>query len=246
MTKALIDYGTRYGATASTSEEIAEVFRQEGMDVRVFNAKKDKVKDITEYELVIVGSGIQINRWTKEPEKFPKKFQKDLVKKKVALFVCCGSTQPLEGDEDKDTSISRAKTKYLEEKATKYNIQPVALGLFGGVYDFNKMSWMTRKIIGSVKPKLEEAGYKETKPGLYDTRDLNAIRSGQRKSPKKQTPKPVQTFKIDYGLKKLGAGGGSRARDFWAPNFLGDCSPDHESGAITRLGYPGLCFSLLF
>jgi hypothetical protein len=41
--------------------------------------------------------------------------------------------------------------------------------------------------------------------------------------------------------KELGAGGGSRARDFWAPN-LGDCSPDHESGAITRLGYPGLLF----
>lgn len=40
----------------------------------------------------------------------------------------------------------------------------------------------------------------------------------------------------------IGAGGGSRARDFWAPILLGDCSPDHESGAITRLGYPGLFF----
>lgn len=36
-----------------------------------------------------------------------------------------------------------------------------------------------------------------------------------------------------------GAGGGSRARDFWAPVWE-ICSPDHESGAITRLGYPGL------
>jgi hypothetical protein len=24
--------------------------------------------------------------------------------------------------------------------------------------------------------------------------------------------------------------------------FLGDCSPDHESGAIARLGYPGIVF----
>jgi menaquinone-dependent protoporphyrinogen IX oxidase len=64
MTRALIVYGTRYGATASTSEEIAEVLRKEGFDIRVVNAKEEKVNDITEYELVIVGSGIQFNRWT--------------------------------------------------------------------------------------------------------------------------------------------------------------------------------------
>ncbi|MBA7485146.1 hypothetical protein ES707_20681 [subsurface metagenome] len=177
MTKALIVYGTRYGATASTSEEIAEVLRQEGMDVRVVNAKKDKVNDITEYELVIVGSGIQINKWTKEPEKFLKKFQKELAKNKVALFVCCGSTEPLDEKEEKSKSIENARTKYLEEKAAQYNIQPVALGLFGGVYDFNNMPWWSKKFMGSLKPKLEEAGFKETKPGVYDTRDLNAIRN---------------------------------------------------------------------
>ena len=62
MTKALIVYGTRYGATASTSEDIAEVLRQEGLDVNVVNLKDDKVKDITNYGLVIVGSGIQIHK----------------------------------------------------------------------------------------------------------------------------------------------------------------------------------------
>jgi len=176
MTKALIAYGTRYGATASTSEDIAEVLRQEGLDVNVVNLKDDKVKDITDYELVIVGSGIQINKWTKEPEKFLDKFQKELAKNKVALFVCCGSTQPLDEKEDKTASIGNARTKYLEEKAAKYNLQPIALGLFGGVYNFNKMSWFFRKTMSAVKPKLEEAGFKETEPGLYDTRDLNAIR----------------------------------------------------------------------
>jgi len=176
MTKALIVYGTRYGAAASTSEDIAETLRQEGLGVNVVNAKKDKVQDITDYGLVIVGSGIQINKWTKEPEKFLGKFQKELAKKKVALFVCCGSTEPLDDKEDKATSIKNARTKYLEEKAAKYNLQPIALGLFGGVYDFNKMSWFFRKTMSAFKPKLEEAGFKETKPGVYDTRDLNAIR----------------------------------------------------------------------
>jgi menaquinone-dependent protoporphyrinogen oxidase len=177
LNKALIVYGTRYGATASTSEEIAATLKQEGIDTRVVNLKKDKVKNIIEYELVIVGSGIQINKWTGEPEKFLKKFQKELASKKVALFVCCGSAQPLDEKEDKAKTIENARTKYLEEKAAKCNLQPVALGLFGGVYNFNNMSWFFRKTMSAVKPQLEEAGFKETQPGLYDTRDLNAIRN---------------------------------------------------------------------
>ena len=116
MNKALIVYGTRYGATSTTSEDIAVVLRQKGFDVKVVNAKKDKVKDITEYELVIVGSGIQIHRWTKEPEKLLKKFEKELAKKKAALFECCGSTEPLDGKTDKSKSIENARIKYLEEK----------------------------------------------------------------------------------------------------------------------------------
>jgi menaquinone-dependent protoporphyrinogen oxidase len=177
MSKALIVYGTRYGATALTSEEIADVFRQEGLDVRVVNLKDEKVKDISEYELVVVGSGIRIGKWTKEPEKFLKKFQKELANKKVAIFVCCGAKYPLEEKADKEKEIENARTKYLEEKAAKYNLQPIALGLFGGVYNFNKMGWFFRKTMSAVKPQLEEAGVPETEPGLYDTRDINTIRS---------------------------------------------------------------------
>ena len=84
---ALIVYGTRYGATASTSEEIAKVLREEDFNVRVVNAKDERVEDIAEYELIIVGSGMKINRWTKEPEQFLNKFKRELQHKKVAIFV---------------------------------------------------------------------------------------------------------------------------------------------------------------
>ena len=36
-----------------------------------------------------------------------------------------------------------------------------------------------------------------------------------------------------------GAGGGIRARDFWTQGVGLRCSPDYESGALARLGYPG-------
>jgi menaquinone-dependent protoporphyrinogen oxidase len=177
MTKALIVYGTRYGATAMTANEIADVFRQEGLDVKVVNLKDEKVKDISDYELVVVGSGIRIKKWTKEPEKFLKKYQRELAKKKTAIFISCGAKYPLDEKADVETEIEYARTKYLEEKAAKYNLQPIALGLFGGVYNFNKMGWFFRKTLSAVKPQLEEAGVKQTEPGLYDTRDINAIRS---------------------------------------------------------------------
>jgi len=174
MSKALIIYGTRYGASASTSQEIATILRQEGLEVRAVNAKEEKVKDITPYNLIIVGSGIQINRWTSEPEDFLKKFRKQLVTKKVALFVSCGSASQLYADKPQDTA--QTKIKYLDEKAAKYNLHPVALGFFGGVYNFNKTPWWSKKAMAAERPKIA-AAYKETEPGVYDTRDWSAIRS---------------------------------------------------------------------
>jgi len=174
--KVLIIYGTRFGATTGTSEEIARVLRNEGCDVRVVNAKEEKVADISGYNLIVVGSGMMIDRWTSEPEKFLKKFQKELAKKKVALFVSSGA-QALIEYEGKPEAIGRARIKYLEEKAAKYNLQPVTLGLFGGIWDYNNMPWWAGKFAAMGRPKIEAAGFKEIKPGVYDTRDWNAIRS---------------------------------------------------------------------
>ena len=172
MSSALIVYGTRYGAAASTSQEIAETLSKEGIQAQVVNAKEEKIKDITPYDLVIVGSGIQMNRWTGEPEDFLKKFQKQLANKKVALFVCCGSAT----DKNKPELAEHARQKYLEEKAAKYHLQPLALGLFGGVYNFNNVPWYAKKAMEMDRPRIA-ASYKETEPGIYDTRDWVVIRN---------------------------------------------------------------------
>jgi menaquinone-dependent protoporphyrinogen oxidase len=143
---------------------------QKGIKVDLRDAKKEKIKSIDEYELIVVGSGIQINRWTSEPEDFLKKFQKQLATKKVALFVCCGSAS----DKTKPELAANAKQKYLEQKAAKYNLQPVALGLFGGIYNYNNMPWFAKKAMNTDRPRVE-AAYKETEPGIYDNRDHAVI-----------------------------------------------------------------------
>ena len=188
--KALIVYGTRFGATAGTSEEIARVLRSEGFEVKVVDAKKERVKDISGYDLIIVGSGMMIHRWTKEPEQFLMKYQKELVNKKVALFVSSGGQAIVEHEkkfEDfqfggktttytGDEAIGMSRKKYLEEKAARYNLQPIAMAVFGGVYDYHHLPWWSGKAMEAAKPQLEAAGIKETEPGVYDTRDWDAIR----------------------------------------------------------------------
>ena len=76
-----------------------------------------------------------------------------------------------------DEAIGRARKIYLEEKAAKYDLQPIALGLFGGIWDYNHAPWWAGKAMVISKPKMAEAGLKETRPGVYDTRDWNAIRN---------------------------------------------------------------------
>lgn len=171
MKKALVAYGTRYGAAANTAQEIAKVFNQQGIAAKAVDLKQEKVKDITQYDLVVIGSGIRTNRWTGEPEDFLKKHQKELASKKLALFVCCGSATTGKAEDQVE-----AKQKYLQEKATKYQLQPIALGLFGGVYNYNKTPWWAKKAMDADRPRVEST-YKAVEPGIYDTRNLGAIRS---------------------------------------------------------------------
>ena len=180
MTTALLVYGTRTGTTAKTAELIANVLCQEGFTVRIVNAKNEKVQDISKYELIIVGSGIQMGRWTKEPEQFLRRFQHDLSTKQLALFVSCGAAHPLDDTKDPAQEQLEARQKYLESKATQYSLHPIALGLFGAIYDFNKMSWFFRKTMSGLKPQLEAAGFTGTAPDVYDTRDIPAIQQWSR------------------------------------------------------------------
>jgi menaquinone-dependent protoporphyrinogen oxidase len=171
--KTLIVYGTRYGATANTSEEIAKVLQAEGFDVKVVNAKAEKIKDISQYNLIIVGSGMQMGKWTSEAEDFLKRFQKELSLKKVAIFV--SSMKSVSEREGKTGDLEKVRKIALEDKVIKYNLQPIALGFFGGVLDFNKMNIITRKTFGFIRPQLEKDGFKEASPGVYELRDWQEI-----------------------------------------------------------------------
>jgi menaquinone-dependent protoporphyrinogen oxidase len=176
LNKVLIVYGSNYGATAGTSEEIATVMRKEGLDVRLVDAKKEKISDISEYDLVLVGSGIEIGKWHKEIEAFLKGFQKDLVSKKLALFVSCGASS-IALNNGNPEEMAKNKETYLDKEAAKFGLTTVAYGFFGGIYDYNKIPIFAKLIMRrSITPKVKSA-FKENTPRVYDTRNMDEVRN---------------------------------------------------------------------
>jgi menaquinone-dependent protoporphyrinogen oxidase len=176
--KTLIVYGTRYGATAGAAEEIAKILLEEGFDVKVANAKKEKIKDITPYDLIVVGTGVALGKWTGEIQDFVKRFGSDLNQKKMALFVSTGKFMAQHQLNEKPTAVEDTRKIDIDDKIAKYQLKPIAVGFFGGVLNLNKMNFLSRRMFGGfIKEHMGTEGFKETEPGIYDMRDWEEIRS---------------------------------------------------------------------
>jgi menaquinone-dependent protoporphyrinogen oxidase len=172
--KVLVVYGTRYGATKGTSEEIGKILHEANFEVKILNAKEEKIKDTTEYGLVVVGSGMAMGNWTSEVEDFVKKFHKDLENKKLALFI--SSLKPVEEKEGKTALVARIKKVGLDDKILKYQLKPTMTGVFGGTIDYNKMNFILKKSMEiGYKAALQKHAFKEVASGVYDLRDWTEI-----------------------------------------------------------------------
>ncbi|MCW4023453.1 MAG: flavodoxin domain-containing protein [Candidatus Bathyarchaeota archaeon] len=168
--KTLIVYGTRYGSTAEVAERITQTLKEENIDVIAVDAQKEKIQDITQYELIVVGSGMALGNWVGAVEDFVKKFQKTLENKKVALFIC--TLKPIEEKLGKVDLVVRTQKIGLDDKILKYHLKPIMTGYFGGVLNFNKMSFFTRKSMElGYKSQLQKYNFKEIESGVYDLRD---------------------------------------------------------------------------
>ncbi len=166
--KILVCYGTRYGSAGEIAENIGEILRNHGATVDIINLKKNKVKNLETFDLVVVGSGIQMGKWTKEPLQFLKKHPVILSRKKIALFVSCMTAA-------KPESCNQARRNYLDNIAADFpEIIPISMGLFGGLIDTSKGNILTKAIMQAIVKSFAEEG--EETPGRVDLRDWEQIR----------------------------------------------------------------------
>ena len=63
MEKVLVAYASKYGATAEIAERIGQVLREAGVTTEVLPA--GKVRDLTTYRAVVLGSAAYIFHWRK-------------------------------------------------------------------------------------------------------------------------------------------------------------------------------------
>jgi menaquinone-dependent protoporphyrinogen oxidase len=100
MTKVLVVYASRHGATRGIAERIGDVLRTEGLEVNV--APADHVAGVGGADAVVVGSGVYMGSWLKEAIEFIKRNEVTLADLPLWLF----SSGPIPGS-SKDKGPSR-------------------------------------------------------------------------------------------------------------------------------------------
>ena len=96
MISVLVVYGSRHGGTKGIAERIGEVLRTEGLGADVVPA--DRAGSIQAADALVVGSGVYMGSWLKEPVQFLERNAATLATRPVWLF----SSGPLPGS-SKDT-----------------------------------------------------------------------------------------------------------------------------------------------
>lgn len=126
MNETLIAFGTRYGATPEACAEIQKILEKEfSLHVEIWDLKDYRAcPDLSDFDNIIVGSGIEYGKWVENAEKYLKENKFD--EKKVAVFI----SSSYAGEED---LYEYANENFLNKVLEKYpHVQPVAKAAFGG------------------------------------------------------------------------------------------------------------------
>jgi len=137
--RVLVAYASRCGSTDSVAEAMGDVLCGMGasVDVRLV----ENVKDLGPYQAVIVGSAIRRGNWLPEATAFVKSNQDTLSRLPIAYFVVC-LTMKDDRPENRDKALAYLDT--VRKDAPR--IRPAAVGLFPGVLDFSKLSFVNQSI----------------------------------------------------------------------------------------------------
>lgn len=143
MTKVLVTYASKYGATAEIAEKIGEVLRQHALEVSVVPA--GDVRDLHAYDAVVLGSGVYAGNWLKDAVTLLEKNEGVLATKPVWLF----SSGPTgEGD---PVALMKGWRFPEAQKAVAERINPRDIALFHGSIDMTKLHFGERLLIRALR-----------------------------------------------------------------------------------------------
>jgi menaquinone-dependent protoporphyrinogen oxidase len=131
-TSVLVGYATRYGSTREVAEAVAAALREQGLAVDVQPMRE--VRTLAGYSAVVLGAPLYMFRWHKDARRFLSRHRQALEERPVAVFALGPVHDPHDEQEWQDSRSQLAK-----ELARFPWFAPVALELFGGRYDPEKL-----------------------------------------------------------------------------------------------------------
>ena len=131
----LIVYGSKYGATEKCASSLSKKLKGR---IDLYNLKKGKTVDLSQYDKVIIGGSIYVGKIQKEVSEFCTKHLDSLKDKKIGLFICCMK--------ERDTAEAQLNDVFPQELLKK----AVVKEYLGGEFVFSKMSFLDKIITKKV------------------------------------------------------------------------------------------------
>lgn len=128
--KILVTYTSRTGWTVGVAEAIGKTLAESGASVDVLPMRD--VKDLSAYDAVVAGSGINGAAWRPEAMQWVRDHQAELKRKSFAAFLVCMTLAMKNGEQYRSHVAS-----WLEP--VRALVRPVSEGLFAGGLDLHKL-----------------------------------------------------------------------------------------------------------
>lgn len=126
--KVLVGFATRYGSTEETAKLIGDSLRDGGFEVDVMQVRD--VKNLIDYQAIILGAPLFMFHWHKDVLKFLSKHQNLLLDRFIGIFALGPTHDPYDEQEWRDSWSQLNK-----ELANFSWLKPVEIEMFGGKYD---------------------------------------------------------------------------------------------------------------
>ncbi len=139
--RVLVTYATMAGSTEGVAKRIGEVLLERNIPVDVVEVSQ--VKDLSNYDTIILGSGIRGGTFFTGANAFIELNKSTLEQKVIYVFLVCLTMR-------EDTPSNRSTVEgYLDP--IRAQIKPISEGLFAGAYDSSKHNFMEKLVMRAMK-----------------------------------------------------------------------------------------------
>jgi menaquinone-dependent protoporphyrinogen oxidase len=153
MSKVLVAYGSKHGATAEIAQAIADEIERHGVAADCLAA--DEVHDVEPYDGVVVGSAVYMKRWRRPAQQLLRRHQRELAERALWIF----SSGPVGEDADPSWSEPGKVVDLAEKLGVRDHV------VFGG------------KLPDEPEGFIQKAMVKDIPEEFRDLRDFDQIRA---------------------------------------------------------------------